>query len=152
MYMSDQETKYTPSGTAVPPTDPDLTQLRQLITAHAIPALRTLRRAMFDPRASPATRSRAAQVVLELALRTAAMEDAEAQLARLEELAPQKAALERITEGELRRLQNLIMDREEGTDLNPQQIALARKFAALEQDIRASKLHRLSKRQPATQR
>lgn len=149
--MSDLETKYTPSETdAVPPQDPDLTRLGQLVSAHAMAALHTLRRAMFDPRASPATRMRAAQVLLELGLRAAAMQDEKAQLTRLEELDPQKAALERLAEGDLCRLQQLTMDRDEGIDLDPQQIALARKFAALEQEIRANKLRRLGKRQPPT--
>jgi hypothetical protein len=44
------------------------------------------------------------------------------------------------------------MDRDEGIDLNPQQIALARKFASFKQNIQASKLRRLRKRQPSKQR
>jgi hypothetical protein len=103
---------------------------------------------MFDPRAS--TRMRAAQVLLEMGLRTAAMQDEMAQLARLEKLDPSKAALERFTEGDLRRLQELTMDRDEGIDLDAQQMALARKFAALEEEIRANKLRRLGRRQPPT--
>ena len=151
--MTCQETKNGPSES--PPAQSeqcDSTKIRQLISAHAMAALHTLRRAMFDRRASPATHMRAAQILLELGLRTAAMQDEEAQLTRLEELDPRKAALERYPEGELRMLQKLIMGRDEGIDLDTQQIALAREFAALEQEIRANKLRRLGKRQPPTRR
>jgi hypothetical protein len=151
--MTRQKTKNGPSES--PPAQSeqrDSTKIQQLISAHAISALRTLRRAMWDPRASPAARLRAAQFLLDLALRTAAIEDEKARLARLEEVNPRKAALERLTEDELRMLQDFIMDREEGNDLAPHQVAIARDFATLEQDIRATKLRRLSKKQPPTQR
>jgi len=120
--------------------------MRQAITLQIPAALTVLRREMCGPRSSPATRVRAAQIILDAALRVAGSEDERAELAKLEMLDPQKAALARLTPKELRSLQQFTMDREEGNDLQPCQIAVARKHAAEEQEIRALKVRRLSKR------
>src|SRR5882757_1221950 len=85
--------------------DPHVTRL---ILCHTAAALSVLRREMFNPRSSPANRIRAAQILLEDASRTAAIEAEKTQLAQLESLDPQKAALESLTRIELRTLQEMI--------------------------------------------
>jgi len=93
----------------------------------------------------PRPRGHRGGILADLALRTAAIEDNKAQLAQLELVDPEKEALKRLAPAELRSLRQFTADREDGTQLSPYQVAIARKLAAFERDIRATKLRRLSR-------
>jgi hypothetical protein len=140
--MSDQISKTT----NVMRTEAITRQMRHGILCHGQAAILVLRREMLNYRSSPANRIRAARILADMAFRTGAMEDNKAQLAQLELVDPQKEALKRLTPDELRCLRQFTADRDDGTQLSPHQVAIARKFAAFERDIRATKLRRLSRR------
>jgi len=139
--MSDQISKTT----NMMRTEAITRQMRHGILCHGQAAISVLRREMLNYGSSPANRIRAARILADLALRTGAMEDNKAQLAQLELVDPEKEALKRLTPDELRCLRQFTADRDDGTQLSPRQVAIARKFAALERDIRATKRRRLSR-------
>ena len=124
----------------------DSRRTHEMIVAHIPAALSVLREAMFDSRSSPAARSRAAQSILKLAAQVAAVKQQKEELAQLEKLDPRAVALQRLNEDELRLLQLYTLNQDEGVDPAPAEIAVARKYAASVQEIRALKMRRLSKR------
>ena len=140
--MSDQTSKTT----NMMRTEAINREMRHAILCHGQAAILVLRREMLNYRSSPANRIRAARILADMAFRTGAMEDNKAQLAQLELVDPEKEALKRLAPDELRSLRQFTADRDDGTQLSPHQVAIARKFAAFERDIRATKLRRLSRR------
>jgi hypothetical protein len=106
-------------------------------------AIAVLRAVMLDYKAPAASRVRAAQAILDAALRTSGVEDIEARLTALERLDPQKAALRRLTPDELMELRGCTDAKVEGRALRPTEVEIAKKYEAIEQDVRASKLRRL---------
>ena len=120
--------------------------LQEEILAHAGTAVAVLRRAMLDPKPFPISRIRAAGSLLDLALQIAARERRDAHFDELERLDPEKAALKRLADEELRILEEFTMHKAGGDQFSPTEAAVARKYAALVQEIHADKLLRLGKR------
>jgi len=122
---------------------------QEMLLAHLPAALSVLRWEMLHSRTA-ATRIQAANILAKLGIESAAREHQAAELANLEMLDPAKAALNRLTTFELKVLKHSAMSREEGIALRPDEVAVNKKYAREEQEIRILKLNRLSKCKPVS--
>ena len=100
---------------------------------------------MLDSRGTPASRIQAARAILDLA----SVERRAAKAEEWEQLDPRAAALERLTETELLVLGEVVLKKVSGMEPNRHEISVAKKYAAIEQEIRALKQRGLGVRPAA---